>query len=158
MSREQPEAAKRARKEGGQLVRPPSSDVTHVGLFLLNCSLLCCHLQSQLWPWFDHGQLKGDVLHHRGVQQPGLLGSVGHGASLPVGELQKHFFKKGIQSLFVSYLMLLLSGHKHEGQKQKPLCYQNRPACPPASKCFHGDHPLLSKLTWFLHHLLLLCL
>lgn len=41
-------------------------------------------------PGFDHWHLKRDVLHEGGVQQPGLLGGVGDGASLPTGGVTHH--------------------------------------------------------------------
>lgn len=50
--------------------------------------------QQEVWftwklcvPGLYHGHLKGHVLHDGGVQQPGLLGSVGHRPPLPAGGL-----------------------------------------------------------------------
>lgn len=51
-------------------------------------------------PGFDHGHLEGDVFHNRRIQQPGLLGSVGHSASLPVRGLEHVQMFTSQQSMF----------------------------------------------------------
>lgn len=55
--------------------------------------------RSEVLPGFDHGHLEGDVLHHRRIQQPGLLGSVGHSTSLPTSGFKNTRRRTIIRSL-----------------------------------------------------------